>query len=224
MPRKRANWIASNPVADQGSDCLRLFRADFAHTQILTDGLRKNRCPAVNCSLCRCSLHLLFPLDSRSQSLDRFIDILATTKPYSVLDAQRRRAQVFLSPHSSLLSPPLLGGRAYRPPLCGGSAPATPPLLQPRVVVSVWAIRNCRPVSARFPRQLAVSENVPARARQAKPLPYMPNVHRYDHREPPTDMLAVHSPQTDRKQYTHRTWLSSYPYYIYGNDVNPVMG
>ncbi|MDE0077512.1 MAG: hypothetical protein OXO50_08335, partial [Caldilineaceae bacterium] len=75
------------------------------------------------------------------------------------------------------------------------------PLLQPRVVASMWAIRKCRPVSAHAtPRLLADSENVPARARQARPLPYMPNVHRDDHREPATEMLTEHSPQADRTQ------------------------
>ena len=51
----------------------------------------------------------------------------------------------------------------FGPPLCGGSAPATPPLLQPRVVASVWAIRNCRPVSARVsPTVPPLSTSVPA--------------------------------------------------------------
>ena len=103
---------------------------------------------------------------------------------------------------------PRFSGRSglFGPPLCGGSAPATPPLLQPRVVASVWAIRNCRPVSAHeSPRLMADSENVPARARQARPLPYMPNLHRHDHREPATEMLTVHSP----RQTVHRTWLSN---------------
>ena len=89
----------------------------------------------------------------------------------------------------------------FGPPLCGGSAPATPPLLQPRVVASGWAIRRCRPVSAHAtPRQLADSENVPPPARQARPLPYLPNVHRHDHREPATETLTVHSPHADRTQ------------------------
>ena len=84
----------------------------------------------------------------------------------------------------------------FGPPLCGGSAPATPPLLHPRVVASMWAIRNCPPVSAcATPRLMADSENVPARARQARLRPYMPNVHRDDHREPATEMLTVHFPQ-----------------------------
>ncbi|MDE0080167.1 MAG: hypothetical protein OXO50_21795, partial [Caldilineaceae bacterium] len=69
------------------------------------------------------------------------------------------------------------------------------------VVASMWAIRKCRPVSARAsPRLLAHSENVPARASQARPLPNMPNVHRHDHREPATEILTVHSPQADRTQ------------------------
>ena len=97
----------------------------------------------------------------------------------------------------------------FGPPLCGGSAPATPPLLQPRVVASVWAIRSCRPVSARaFPSLLTDSDYVPAQPRQARPLPYMPNVHRDDHREPATEMQTVHSSQADRTQ----NMLSSYAF------------
>ena len=54
-------------------------------------------------------------------------------------------------------------------------------------------------------------KKVPAQARQARPRPYMPNVHRHDHREPATQMLTVHSAPTDRTQRTLRTWLSRYP-------------
>ena len=57
---------------------------------------------------------------------------------------------------------------------------------------------------------LAGSECVPVQARQAKQRPYMPNVHRYDHRESATETLTVQSAQTDRTQYIHRTWLGSY--------------
>ena len=97
----------------------------------------------------------------------------------------------------------------FGPPLCGGSAPATPPLLQPRVVASMWAIRRCRPVSASAsPRLLADSENVPARARQARPLPYLPNVHGDDHREPASEMLTVHSP---RRRYTEHGLVVTSP-------------
>ncbi|MDE0199650.1 MAG: hypothetical protein OXK78_15710, partial [Caldilineaceae bacterium] len=42
------------------------------------------------------------------------------------------------------------------------------------------------------PRILADSKYVPTLARQARQLPYMPNDHRYDHREPATEMLTVH--------------------------------
>jgi len=38
----------------------------------------------------------------------------------------------------------------------------------------------------------------------------MPKVHRYDQREHATEVPTVHSAQTNRTQYTHRTWLSSY--------------
>ena len=60
----------------------------------------------------------------------------------------------------------------FGPPLCGGSAPATPPLLQPRVVASGWAIRDCRPVSAyASPRLLADSENVPSASKTGEAAP-----------------------------------------------------
>ena len=98
----------------------------------------------------------------------------------------------------------------FGPPLCGGSAPATPPLLKPPAAPSVWQYDLDDPLRPNFPRVLADSEYVPAQARQARQLPYVPNVHRFDHREPATEILTVHSAQTDRKQYTHRTWLSSY--------------
>ena len=38
----------------------------------------------------------------------------------------------------------------------------------------------------------------------------MPYVHFYDHRQPATEIQTVHSARTDRTQYTHRSWLSSY--------------
>lgn len=46
------------------------------------------------------------------------------------------------------------------------------------------------------PRLLVDSGYVPAQARQARQLPYMPNVHRDDHREPATEMLTVHPAMT----------------------------
>jgi len=50
------------------------------------------------------------------------------------------------------------------------------------------------------PRVLADSEYVPAQARQARQLQYMPKIHCYDHREPTTEILAVDSAQTDCTQ------------------------
>ena len=90
----------------------------------------------------------------------------------------------------------------FGPPLCGGSAPATPPLLQPpphRVCGNMTLTTRCDRAS---PRASAVSQYVPAPAGQARQRPYLPNVYRYDHREPATEILTVHSPQTDRTQYT----------------------
>ena len=132
-----------------------------------------------------------------------------TTQPQSVRDAERSERS-FLSPLSSLLSPRFSGRSGlFGPPLCGGSAPATPPLNPPphRVYGNMTLTTRC---DQACPRVLAHSEYVPAQASQARPLPYMPNVHRHDHREPATQMLTVHSPWADRTQYTHRTWLGSY--------------
>jgi len=53
-----------------------------------------------------------------------------------------------------------------------------------------------------LPRLAARSKYVPA---QASLLPSMPNVHRYDHRQPATEILTIHFPQTDRTQYTQNT-------------------
>jgi len=47
----------------------------------------------------------------------------------------------------------------------------------------------------RLLRLVARSEYVPAQARQ---LPNIPSVHRYDHQEPATEILTVHSAQADR--------------------------
>ena len=108
-------------------------------------------------------------------------------------------------PHSSLFTPLpslLAFGRSglFGPPLCGGSAPATPPPTTP-AASSVWQYDLGDPRRPGFtppPRVLADSEYVPAQARQARQLPYIPNVHRHDHREPAIEILTVHSPQTDR--------------------------
>ena len=79
----------------------------------------------------------------------RALRVTAKSLPKGVHDSAWRK--VFLSPLLSSLYSLLAFGRSglFGPPLCGGSAPATPPLLQPRVVASMWAIRNCRPVSPR---------------------------------------------------------------------------
>ena len=61
-----------------------------------------------------------------------------------------------------------------------------------------------------FPRIMTRPEYVPAQARQARQYHYIRNVHRDGHREPATEILTEHSPQTDRTQYTHRTLLRSY--------------
>ncbi len=98
----------------------------------------------------------------------------------------------------------------FGPPLCGGSAPATPPLLQPPPHRVCGNMTLATRGGQAYPRVLAGTEYVPAQARQARQLPYMPNVHRDDHRQPATEILTVYSLQTDRTQCTHRTWLSSY--------------
>ncbi|MCZ0940158.1 MAG: hypothetical protein OXJ55_16060, partial [Caldilineaceae bacterium] len=59
---------------------------------------------------------------------------------------------------------------------------------------------RCDQASPPPPRVLADSEYLPAQTRQARQLPYMPSVHRYDLREPAIDILTVHSAQTDRTQ------------------------
>ena len=114
--------------------------------------------------------------------------------------------ELYLSPHSSLLSPRLWAVGPIRPSLVRGLRPrnAPSPTTSRR---SQWVGNTKLPtrVGPRYPRLLADSENVPARARQARPLPYAPNIHRDEHREPATEMLTVHSPRTDRTQCTRRT-------------------
>ena len=109
---------------------------------------------------------------------------------------------MFLSP--SLLSTlSSLFGRSglFGPPLCGGSAPATPPLLQPpphRVCGNMTLATRC---DQNFPRIMTRPEYVPAQARQARQYHYIRNVHRDGHREPATEILTEHSP----RQTAHST-------------------
>jgi len=115
-----------------------------------------------------------------------------------------------LTPLHSLLD--FLGGRAYSALPCAGAPPPQRPLSCPRRSKCVANLKLSSRGGRAYPppRVLAGTEYVAAQARQAKQLPYMPNVHRYDYSEPPTEILTVHFPQTDRTQYTHRTWLGSY--------------
>ena len=124
-----------------------------------------------------------------------------------------RRAQVFLTPHSSPLSPRLWAVGPIRPSLVRGLRPRNAPSPKPPAAASVWQYDLDDPLRPGFtppPRVLADSEYVPAQARQARQLPYIPNDHRYDHRKPATEILTAHSAWTDRTQYTHRKWLSSH--------------
>ena len=92
----------------------------------------------------------------------------------------------------------------FGPPLCGGSAPATPPLLQPpphRVCGNMTLTTRCDRASPPSPH-LAGFDYVPAQARQARQFLDMPKVHRKDHRESPTEIRTLLSAQADRTQRT----------------------
>ena len=134
--------------------------------------------------------------------------VTAKSMPKGAHDSAWRK--MFLSPHFSLLSPRFWAVGPIRPSLVRGRSPRNAPLNAPphRVYGNMTLTTRC---DQAFPRVLAHSEYVPAQASQARQLPYMPNVHRDDHREPATEMLTVLSPQADRTQNTHRTWLGSYP-------------
>ena len=92
------------------------------------------------------------------------------------------------------------------PPLCGGSAPATPPPKTP-AAPSEWQIDLDDPLRpgltphptprlGRFP--VCASAGKVERQR-----PIRPNRHRYGHQEPATETLTVNSPQADRTMHTH---------------------
>ena len=124
---------------------------------------------------------------------------------------QRERVFSLLTPLPSLLA----FGRSglFGPPLCGGSAPATPPLLQPpphRVCGNMTLSTRCDRTSP-HPASWLVPRRVPAQARQR---PIGPNLHSDDHQEPTTEILTLQSviPYPDRPHMAHayRTWHSSY--------------
>ena len=139
--------------------------------------------------------------------------VRATTKPFSVRDAGRGERISLLSPHSSPLSPRFWAVGPIRPSLVRGLRPrnAPSPTTSRRsecVGNSTLATRG----DQNFPRIMTRPEYVPAQARQARQLPYIPNVHRDDHRQPATELPTVHSAQAVRTQYTHRTWPGSYQF------------
>ena len=75
---------------------------------------------------------------------------------------------------------PCSSGRSglFGPPLCGGSAPATPPLLKPPAAASVRVIRPWRPAATELPPHPAsylVQRREPTQATQR---PAAPNTHR----------------------------------------------
>ncbi len=146
----------------------------------------------------------------RTKGSERNQPLAATTEP-SPFRAQHWGERSLLSPHSfpSLLA--FLGGRAYSALPCAGAEPPQRPLsYNPRrseCVRNTTLTTRCGRAS---PRVLADSKYVPAQARQARQLPSIPKVHRYDHREPATEILTVRSAQTDRTQNSHTTWLSRY--------------
>ena len=106
--------------------------------------------------------------------------------------------------YSSPLSPRFWAVGPIRPSLVRGLRPRNAPGLARAAVRS----RQCQVVVPRRPglppqpRFLARTEYVPAQARQARQLPHMPSVHRYDHRKAATEILTVYSLQTDRTQHT----------------------
>ena len=94
------------------------------------------------------------------------------------------------------------GGRAYSALPCAGAPPPQRPLSCSRRSECVGNTkfgdprRRARPPS----RVLAGPGYVPAQAGQARQRPIGPNVFSYHHQEPATQILAVHSGQTDRTQ------------------------
>ncbi len=86
-----------------------------------------------------------------------------------------------LSPFTNPWPPtprPCSSGRSglFGPPLCGGSAPATPPLLKPPAAASVWQYDLVDPLRPNFPppRLVARTQRDPAQTTQR---PAAPNAH-----------------------------------------------
>ena len=120
------------------------------------------------------------------------------------------RCYSLLTPLYSLLAFGAVG--PIRPSLVRGLRPRNAP--SPTTSRRSQCVGNTKLATRVGPALPPANRHIPkmcqARASQARPLPFMPNVHRHDHREPATQILTVHFPQADRTQYTHRTWLSSY--------------
>ena len=126
----------------------------------------------------------------------------AATKPYSVRDAGRGERRFF-----SLLSPlsSHLGGRAYSALPCAGAPPPQRPRPCSRRSECVGNVKLSSRGGRAYPqpRVLAGTEYAPAQARQARQLPYMPNVHRDDHRASPLQRCLRYIPPRQTAHSTH---------------------
>ena len=215
LARRRAKRLLSRPALRAERD-----RGEHSGSQALAgDPAPSERpAPAKVCFRRRislgvnCECMLWHGFDSLcTGSLNRqWVELIATTKPYSVLDAGRGERRFF-----SLLTllPSLLAfGRSglFGPPLCGGSAPATPPPV--RAVASVWqyeVVVSRRPGFTPHP----ASWRVPSMCQRRQ------DRRGNSHMCPTFTAMTIASPLQKYLRYipprqtahsTHRTWLSSY--------------